>query len=176
MTLVITALGGLALSTLVECGQLYLPSRVPSVVDLATNTTGAALGALVGWPLIRRAWPSWSPALRRFVGRRPIVACAPAAGVGLVVSGLAPFDVSLDRGDIRAALNRARPIPFGPPLHGPPPPPRPWSWAVEGLTWILAGGLVTLALGEAGWGVLRARALPRSRSSRPSSCAEDPPV
>jgi glycopeptide antibiotics resistance protein len=156
MTLVVAALGGLALSILVECGQLFLPSRVPSLVDLTTNTAGATLGALAGWPFIRRVWPAWSPAVRVFVRRRPMAACALAAAVGLGVAGLAPFDVSLDPGDVKAALNRARPIPFGPPLRGPTPPAEPWSWAGEALTWILAGGLVTLALSEARRGGSRA--------------------
>jgi glycopeptide antibiotics resistance protein len=151
MTVGVAALGGLALSALVECVQLLLPSRVPSLVDLASNTAGAALGASLGWPLIRRAWPSWSPALRRFLARRPMAACAMATGMGLGLAGLAPFDVSLDLGDVKAALNRARPIPFGPPLRGPMPPAKTWSGAVEGLTWVLAHGLLTLALGEAGW-------------------------
>jgi VanZ family protein len=152
MILVVAAVSGLALSASVECAQLFLPGRVPSLVDLATNTAGAALGALVGWPLIRRAWPAWSPAIGAFVRRRPMAACAVAAGIGLGVAGLIPFDVSLDPGDVKAALSRARPIPFGPPLRGPTPPAEPWSWAGEGLTWLLMGGLVTLALGEAGWG------------------------
>jgi glycopeptide antibiotics resistance protein len=156
MTLAVAALSGLALSSLVECGQLFLPSRTSSLVDLTTNTTGATLGALAGWPLTRRVWPAWSAAARSFVRRRPMAACALAAGVGLGVAGLTPFDVSLDPGDVKAALKRARPIPFGPPLHGPTPPAEPWSWAGEGLTWILAGGLVTLALGEARWAGSRA--------------------
>jgi VanZ family protein len=151
LTLVGATLGGSALSGLVEIGQLFLPSRIPSLVDLTTNSTGAALGALMGWVWIRRAWPRWSPALRRLVSRRPMAACALAAGVGLGVAGLAPFDVSIDLGDLKAAIKRAHPIPFGPPLRGPAPPAEPWSWAEEGLIWVLAGGLVALALDEAGW-------------------------
>jgi glycopeptide antibiotics resistance protein len=81
-----------------------------------------------------------------------MAACALATGVGLVVAGLAPFDVSLDLGDLKGALRRSRPIPFGPPLHGPTPAAEPWSWAGEGVTWIIAGGLAALALGEAGRG------------------------
>jgi VanZ family protein len=151
MTLVGATLGGLALSGLVEIGQLFLPSRTSSLVDLTTNSTGAALGALMGWAWIRRAWPRWSPALRQLVSRRPMAACALAAGVGLGVAGLAPFDVSIDLGDLKAAIKRAQPIPFGPPVRGQASPAEPWSWAEEGLIWVLAGGLVALALDEAGW-------------------------
>jgi VanZ family protein len=155
-TLVRAASGGLALSILVECGQFFLPSRIPSLVDLATNTFGAALGASVGWPLMRRAWPRYWPALRRFVGRRPMTACALATLVGLSVAGLAPSEVGSVLGDTRAAPERERPIPLDPAVREPAPTARPWLWAEEGLAWTLAGGLVTLALREMGWGGSRA--------------------
>ncbi len=44
---------GIALSALLECAQNYLPSRVPSNLDLITNACGALAGALVGWLLTR---------------------------------------------------------------------------------------------------------------------------
>lgn len=40
------ALGG-ALSLVIETAQLFAPGRFPSIADVATNTLGAALGALV---------------------------------------------------------------------------------------------------------------------------------
>lgn len=39
---------GVLLATLLECLQTYLPSRVPSNLDLLTNAAGVALGALAG--------------------------------------------------------------------------------------------------------------------------------
>ena len=39
---------GALVSTALEAGQNFLPSRVPSNLDLITNATGAALGALCG--------------------------------------------------------------------------------------------------------------------------------
>src|SRR5690606_30852187 len=81
---------------------------------------------------------------------RPLAAIALAGVSGLVFTSLTPFDLSLDMGDVRAAVKQARPIPFGPPVRGPWPPPEPWSWAVETLSWTLVGGTLALALREAG--------------------------
>jgi glycopeptide antibiotics resistance protein len=141
---------GMALSGLVETCQLFAPSRTTSLVDLATNTTGSALGALAGWAFDRRVWPTWSPRLTRLVNERPIAACALAVAAGLVLAGLSPFDVSIDLGDLRAAVKRARPVPFGPSLGGAPPLAEPWSWAQEGLSAVLTGALFALAMKEAG--------------------------
>ena len=142
--------GGLALSVAVEAAQLFLPSRTTSPIDLATNALGSSLGALIGWTLARRLWPTWSPRLEHFASRRPLAACALAAGVGLVVAGLSPFDVSLELSDLKGSIKAARPVPFGPSLDGQTPPAKPWSWTREALNWSLAGGLVVLALREAG--------------------------
>src|SRR5690606_11005048 len=126
--------GGMALSLLVETCQLFAPGRTTSPIELATNTAGAALGALAGWEPGRRAWPAWSPRLARVVDERPVAACAAAAAAGLVVAGLSPFDVSIDLGDLRGAVKQVRLVPFGPSLGGATPPAEPWSWAREGLS------------------------------------------
>lgn len=42
---------GLALSVCLEAAQTYLPSRIPSAVDVISNAAGALLGALLGWGL-----------------------------------------------------------------------------------------------------------------------------
>ncbi|MCX7216180.1 MAG: VanZ family protein [Burkholderiales bacterium] len=39
---------GVFLAVLLECIQSYLPSRVPSILDLITNTSGVLIGAIVG--------------------------------------------------------------------------------------------------------------------------------
>lgn len=44
------------LSLTMEGLQSYLPSRVPSNVDLALNTLGGWLGACVAWGLVRTGW------------------------------------------------------------------------------------------------------------------------
>ena len=149
---------GMALSGLVETCQLFAPSRIPSLVDLATNTAGATLGALAGWAFERRVWPTWSPRLARLVTERPIAACALAAAAGLVLAGLSPFDVSIDPGDLRAALKRRGPVPFGPSLGGASPTAEPWSWGQEGLSAVLMGAL---GPGDEGGGRTARRRSPR---------------
>ncbi len=44
---------GILLATALECVQNYLPSRVPSNLDLITNAAGALAGALAGWLMAR---------------------------------------------------------------------------------------------------------------------------
>jgi VanZ family protein len=149
-------LSGASLSAAVEIAQLYAPSRTTSVVDLATNTLGSMLGALIGWLSALRVWPRLSIEIRRMVASRPLAACALATAAGLMFAGLSPFDVSLDIGDLKAAVGKARPIPFGPPLRGPARPAEPWSWAGELLSWTLVGGLNALAARESGWRGARA--------------------
>ncbi len=149
--LILALLSAALLSASVELAQLFCPSRVTSFVDLATNTFGSMLGMIIGWPLALRVWPKLSIRLRQIVGSRPLAACALATAGALVFAGLSPFDVSLDVGDLKAAVAKARPIPFGPPLRGSAPPAKPWSWAGELLSWTLVGGLFTLAARESGW-------------------------
>ena len=46
----VAAAGGLLLSGTIEAGQTFLPSRIPSNLDLLTNTVGALAGALLTSP------------------------------------------------------------------------------------------------------------------------------
>ena len=50
---VIAVAVGTLLSALIEAGQTYLPSRVPSNLDLITNAFGALIGAMTGLVLTR---------------------------------------------------------------------------------------------------------------------------
>jgi glycopeptide antibiotics resistance protein len=140
---------GFALSASVELIQLYAPSRTTSLVDLATNTVGSTVGALIGWPFARWIWPRASRRIRQRVALRPITACAVATAAGLTVLGLVPFDVSLGLDALKAAIKRARLIPFGPPVSGFGEPAKPWSWAEELLMWTIPGALFALAAREA---------------------------
>lgn len=45
---VLTILGGLSFSLAIEAWQYFLPTRVADVNDVIWNTTGAALGAILG--------------------------------------------------------------------------------------------------------------------------------
>lgn len=49
--MLLAVLGAFLLSLALETLQSYLPSRIPSNVDLALNTLGAALGAYAAWAL-----------------------------------------------------------------------------------------------------------------------------
>lgn len=50
---------GVLLAVALECIQSYLPSRVPSILDLITNTSGVLIGAMLGqWlsgPILKRS-------------------------------------------------------------------------------------------------------------------------
>ena len=48
LAIVLASLTGLALSCALESLQSYLPSRIPSLADLATNGLGALVGAILG--------------------------------------------------------------------------------------------------------------------------------
>jgi hypothetical protein len=58
---------GFSLSLIIETGQAFLPSRVSTLGDLALNTAGSALGALLAVPVSRlrnygtRNWKSLNP-------------------------------------------------------------------------------------------------------------------
>ena len=47
-TYILTILGGLSFSLAIEAWQYFLPTRVADVNDVIWNTTGAALGAILG--------------------------------------------------------------------------------------------------------------------------------
>ena len=49
--MLLAVLGALLLSLSLETLQSYLPSRIPSNVDLVLNTLGAAVGAYIAWAL-----------------------------------------------------------------------------------------------------------------------------
>jgi glycopeptide antibiotics resistance protein len=60
-TVVRAALAALTVSTVMEVGQLVVVTRDPSVLDLALNTLGGALGGVLvasAMALRRRRWPA----------------------------------------------------------------------------------------------------------------------
>ncbi len=111
---VAASLAGLAISGFVETIQLFAPSRTTSLIDLATNFSGSVGGRLIGWPLARWASPLAVPWLKRLVAARPMLSMALLAAGGLMLFERAPYDVSIDVGDLKAAIKSARLVPFGP--------------------------------------------------------------
>ncbi len=73
-----------AVALLLEAAQTYLPERIPSNLDLACNTAGAALGALLAWRLA--PWLLASGPLRR--ARHALLRHGALADAGLVLLGL----------------------------------------------------------------------------------------
>ena len=82
--LVAATLGAALVSLLVESAQTFLPSRIPSNVDLACNMAGAALGAIAG--LRASTWLLDSGPLRR--ARDDLVMPGALADAGLVLLAL----------------------------------------------------------------------------------------
>jgi VanZ family protein len=140
---------GFTLSGLVEALQLLSPSRTSSWIDLATNTAGSALGVVLGWSAAHVISPGVEAELKSRAARRPLAALTAVTALGVLLASLAPFDVSLDVGDLKASVKAARLLPFGPPVGRPAPAAEPWAWAGEVLVWTMFGGLCALALKDA---------------------------
>lgn len=146
--LIQAALSASVLSTSVELIQFFSPVRTPSVIDVLTDTMGSSVGAVLGWPVARRVWCALSIRIRQLATRRPLAACSLAVAPALILAGLAPFRPRLELRELQTAIANARLVPFASTLQSDTPPGGPWSWAREILTWVLVGGLFTLAARE----------------------------
>lgn len=104
--LLLAAVAGTAISFGVETVQQFLPARVPSLVDVATNFLGSAIGALLGALVSRHTGAGANVLGWRDAWCRP----GPLANTGLVVLGLwflsqtSPLVPSLDIAQLRHAL------------------------------------------------------------------------
>jgi VanZ family protein len=100
---------GTALSLSVEGLQMFLPSRVASIGDLATNAAGTALGACLGIALRPGAVPGHLDALRRdwFVTGQGTTAGF-AALVLWILSEWSPFVPSVDLATVRDGVSSLR--------------------------------------------------------------------
>ena len=70
VSLIVASLTGMAMSGFVEFLQLFTPTRITSLIDVATNLSGSVTGAVIGWPLARWASPLARPWLGRVVRAR----------------------------------------------------------------------------------------------------------
>jgi VanZ family protein len=145
MTVFVAMCTGAVLSGSVEILQLFAPKRTTSFIDLVTNSFGATVGAIAGWPWARLVWPDVKVRAPQVIGALPLSACAVATGVGIFVAGLSPFWLKPAPRDVKAALKAAQLVPFGISAQGQARSAKPLNWAAELLTWVLAGGLFALA-------------------------------
>lgn len=110
-----TLLGG-SLSLGLECLQNWLPSRVPSNVDLACNTLGAALGSILAGRAGRRLSLALTLRCRHLLSHHPL------RDRGLVLIALwllaqaSPEILLFGTGDLRHLLPLPTPLAFDAPL------------------------------------------------------------
>jgi VanZ family protein len=149
VVLALAFLTGIGLSGSVEFGQLFAPDRYTSFIDLATNTLGSVVGALIGWPLVRWIWPIASVRIRQILFSSPLAACALVAMLGLLIADLTPAYVKHEEKGTAAELKAMRLIPFGL-LAGERRREAVLRWSAETLTWTLIGGLTVLAARDSG--------------------------
>ena len=98
-------------STSVEWLQAYSPSRVSSVIDLASNVLGASLGAAVS-TIARWIVPRLMGAALFEFRERPLPAMLKTYCVVLVVFAAIPFSFSLDRVRLKESARAVNLIPF----------------------------------------------------------------
>ena len=132
---------GAFLSGSVELPPVVCPESQHSFIDLVTNSFGATVGALVGWPWARLVWPVVSIRLRQLIGARPLAACALVTGVVLLFAGsfavwFQARSARREGGAWRCTVRSVRTA-GGARLRSA----KPLNWAAELLTWTLAGGL-----------------------------------
>ncbi len=149
-TLALALLSAASLSGSVEFLQLLAPGRTTSVVDLITNTFGAGVGALIGWPLAVFIWPVVSVRIRQLLEARPMGACALAIMISFLFAGLTPAYVKTERHGVVAAIESARWIPFGSAPGAATPRAKVCLWGAEFLAYTLFGGVLVTAVRESG--------------------------
>lgn len=110
--IILATLAIASLSFSLELIQNWLPSRVPSNLDLACNSLGGLIGALLAY----RAGPRFFPHLALWQHR--LVTPMPHAELGLTLLGLwlliplSPEILLFGAGDIREAFDLAGAVPF----------------------------------------------------------------
>ncbi len=107
LAVVLATLLGVLLSLAMETLQNFLPSRIPSNVDLATNSMGVLLGAIVGG----RFGAGLLDGGRLYALNRRLIGDGPIPHVGLVLLGLwlmtqlNPGILLFGNGDLRVILS-----------------------------------------------------------------------
>lgn len=111
----IALLLGVLISFCLECLQTWLPSRVPSNLDLATNTLGAGIGALL------TIWHGERFFFRVALLQQRLLAPIDHAEIGLVLialwllTQLSPETILFGAGDLRHLLEITPAVPYAAP-------------------------------------------------------------
>jgi len=111
---VLATLIAAATSLMLECVQVLLPTRVPSNLDLACNSLGGLLGAVLAHRAGPRFFPYWMAWQHR------LVAPLPHAELGLTLLGLwlliplSPEILLFGAGDVRSVFDLPGAMPFSP--------------------------------------------------------------
>lgn len=108
LVLSIAILASAALSAAVETLQLLSPTRISSITDLMTNTIGAVCGSIISLVFFRWAREPLTACSRRSAIRSPELILLVAYIALMLISAVAPFDISLDVGSIKQGLKSAR--------------------------------------------------------------------
>jgi VanZ family protein len=111
-TVLTTAALAVALSVIVEALQLFTIDRTTSFEDVVSSTIGALAGAVVCYPVASR-WAR-SGLASRADALIDLPAFYPMVAVSLLVTAttLAPFDITLDVGNVAAKLHAFRADPW----------------------------------------------------------------
>jgi len=101
--IVAVVLSGALLSLVAETMQVWLPERSSAFVDVATNTTGACIGAVVGWRWAARSTKRWRR-MARGLGQNRTTRIAVMAFAVVMIARMAPFDISPETFYLRFSL------------------------------------------------------------------------
>jgi glycopeptide antibiotics resistance protein len=97
--------GGIALATLGDTAQMWLPGRHSSFVDVAFNGLGSALGALVGYRFYAGLTVRWNHVAVKLETRPRGRACL-AICILVLLARTYPFDVTTATWDLKSNLRR----------------------------------------------------------------------
>jgi len=96
-----------ATSIVIEFVQVFAPGRIPSSADIAAQTTGCFFGICL-WVVVGDRLAAW---LRETFASAPegrLPRLLTAYAFGWIFINLAPFDITVDAGDLAARVNAGR--------------------------------------------------------------------
>lgn len=103
------------LSGAIEWSQAFSPSRVSSVVDLACNVSGAAIGGILSW-VAKLIIPRLVGATLFELRTNPRATTLKIYATTLVIFAAIPFSFSLDTSQLKKSAKSAVLVPFAGPI------------------------------------------------------------